>query len=353
MNTEKEICPECKGEKVVYDDFGAGNCPTCHGTGKAQASVYGASLIIAPPAQAETPQDNAFFRGMEECKKLNAPMVEKLRADLAACREELAHFKEICRLDEVVIVDRTNSLRAAESALAKETQRADQEQNAATQYAKTIHDLRESLAKVTAERDEARRTARDWKKVIDDLRDQISESFGELESKDGSIQAKVNAIYLRVNTLEQEVQDDSLLMQEGTKQIEAYRARVAELEKELVALGELAVVDFDDAVVGRVDAVVKEPQKYKDILRALFITGPEKLKAAEQDNAALDQKINKVCVELNRAEQSVTTLRKALEWIAKSGWSPHSSTFENAHLAYDCHCEAAAALAATAPKDKP
>lgn len=46
--------------------------------------------------------------------------------------------------------------------------------------------------------------------------------------------------------------------------------RIASLELSLAAIGDLAVADWNSEVVGRVDAVVKDPAKYKDQLRTLF-----------------------------------------------------------------------------------
>lgn len=51
---------------------------------------------------------------------------------------------------------------------------------------------------------------------------------------------------------------------------EELEARVAELEMSLAAIGDLACIELHDEVVGKVDAVVKQPQKYAKKLRDLF-----------------------------------------------------------------------------------
>ncbi len=51
---------------------------------------------------------------------------------------------------------------------------------------------------------------------------------------------------------------------------DALRARVTELESTLALVGDMAVGNWDDVAVGRVDSVVKEPQRYKDFLRSMF-----------------------------------------------------------------------------------
>jgi hypothetical protein len=64
------------------------------------------------------------------------------------------------------------------------------------------------------------------------------------------------------------------LARRAAKQITALTKRAEEAEVQLVALGDLAVADWDDKTVGTVDATVKEPTKYKDRLRALFVDIP-------------------------------------------------------------------------------
>ena len=58
------------------------------------------------------------------------------------------------------------------------------------------------------------------------------------------------------------------------------RKRVEELELQLAVIGEIAVMDWDDATLGKVEAVVpyKDQQKYKDKLRLLFQTIPDENK---------------------------------------------------------------------------
>lgn len=54
--------------------------------------------------------------------------------------------------------------------------------------------------------------------------------------------------------------------------IEAQNKRIQELEKALLIIGDRAVVDWDDLVVGQVDDVVPRDRtiKYKDFLREIF-----------------------------------------------------------------------------------
>lgn len=46
--------------------------------------------------------------------------------------------------------------------------------------------------------------------------------------------------------------------------------RVTETEKALMLICEKAVVDWDNETVGQVDAVVNEPQRYRDWLKAIM-----------------------------------------------------------------------------------
>lgn len=69
------------------------------------------------------------------------------------------------------------------------------------------------------------------------------------------------------------------LLNGANAEIRVLRARVSELELALAAIGDLAVADWDDATVGKIDAVVKEPTRYRQRLGALF--------AAEARNARL------------------------------------------------------------------
>jgi hypothetical protein len=47
----------------------------------------------------------------------------------------------------------------------------------------------------------------------------------------------------------------------------ALRAKLAEAEQALTLIGDKAVCDWDDGTVGDVDAVVKDPRRYRDWLR--------------------------------------------------------------------------------------
>ncbi len=45
--------------------------------------------------------------------------------------------------------------------------------------------------------------------------------------------------------------------------------RIEELEKQVLIMGERAVVDFDDPQVGACDKLVKNPEKYKDWIKVV------------------------------------------------------------------------------------
>lgn len=85
-------------------------------------------------------------------------------------------------------------------------------------------------------------------------------------------------------------------MENDKRKIEALAAELArlreenvELKEKLAAIGEMAVVDWDDEVVGAVDAALKgkEPITYKDRLRALFVEIPAELSTLRATNAGL------------------------------------------------------------------
>lgn len=76
--------------------------------------------------------------------------------------------------------------------------------------------------------------------------------------------------------------------------------QVAELETQLAAIGNLAVADWDDAVVGKVDALVKEPTHYKDRLKALFIDIPKERDMLKQQVSELTAKLEEVTQERNK-----------------------------------------------------
>lgn len=73
---------------------------------------------------------------------------------------------------------------------------------------------------------------------------------------------------------------------EARSKLAAAQARIAELELSLAAIGEMAIADWNDEVVGKVDAVVKEPLRYLDRLKALFDLHDE-VKRLRADNATL------------------------------------------------------------------
>ena len=69
---------------------------------------------------------------------------------------------------------------------------------------------------------------------------------------------------------------------------EQAEARVKELELSLAAIGDIAVANWDDSTVGKVDAILKEPQRYKEKLRELFASSREAA-ALRADNAELQK----------------------------------------------------------------
>jgi len=64
-------------------------------------------------------------------------------------------------------------------------------------------------------------------------------------------------------------------------------SRVTDLETQLVALGDLAVGIWDDKTVGKVDALVKNGPKYKDVLRTLFVDNPAQIARLTAENEML------------------------------------------------------------------
>jgi hypothetical protein len=61
------------------------------------------------------------------------------------------------------------------------------------------------------------------------------------------------------------------------KQLDVLRAENAALREKIAVLGELAVANWDDKTVGECDAITKDPLKYKDMLRRMFVDQPREL----------------------------------------------------------------------------
>lgn len=57
--------------------------------------------------------------------------------------------------------------------------------------------------------------------------------------------------------------------------------RLEELELNLVTIGELAIANWDYDTVEKVDNIVKDPMRYKDMLEVLFRKNYNKIKELE------------------------------------------------------------------------
>lgn len=96
----------------------------------------------------------------------------------------------------------------------------------------------------------------------------------------------------------------------------AARARIAELEVALLAVGDMAVADWNDAAVGAVDAVVKEPARYRDMLKSLFSAAKERdtlrasLAAVEKERDEAKEQHERDCLELiderDKAQEAIS-----------------------------------------------
>lgn len=76
----------------------------------------------------------------------------------------------------------------------------------------------------------------------------------------------------------------------------AIRGELADVKRErdeaqlrLAVLGDIAVGNWDDSTVGEVDSVVKEPRRYKDALRVLFVDNPKTIAQLRSNNARLQE----------------------------------------------------------------
>lgn len=67
----------------------------------------------------------------------------------------------------------------------------------------------------------------------------------------------------------------------------------AALREQIAALGEIACLNLDDATVAKCDAVTGG-EKYKDVLRRLFVEQPKELAALRQDKGILDWMNNNI-----------------------------------------------------------
>lgn len=74
--------------------------------------------------------------------------------------------------------------------------------------------------------------------------------------------------------------------------------RVKDLELTLSIIGDMAVSDWNDEVVGKVDAVVKEPLRYKDRIKALFDQELDRVKQERDEEKKASDLIGSACDKL-------------------------------------------------------
>ena len=81
-------------------------------------------------------------------------------------------------------------------------------------------------------------------------------------------------------------------MQNKIKELEK---KIEELELKLVAVGDIAIANWDDAVIEGVDTLIPPETatvKYRDMIRVLFVDNPELIKKLKQENAELRVALN-------------------------------------------------------------
>lgn len=69
-------------------------------------------------------------------------------------------------------------------------------------------------------------------------------------------------------------------MEELLQKVQQLERENAALREQIAALGEIAVLNYDDDTVGKCDAITGGGEKYKDVMRGLFVDQP-------RENAAL------------------------------------------------------------------
>ncbi len=126
--------------------------------------------------------------------------------------------------------------------------------------------------------------------AIKSLYDQAHESIQFCDSNEFSMDMEISAaISMLVNerTVLRAERDAAVLAAQRLRDVVAtMTTQLAHTESQLVIIGELAVVDFDDNTVGKVDAVVKNRTLYKDVVREMFEAAKER-DALASDVAAL------------------------------------------------------------------
>ena len=76
---------------------------------------------------------------------------------------------------------------------------------------------------------------------------------------------------------------------------EILKKRIEELELKLVAIGDIAIANWDNAVIEGVDTLIPPEAatvKYRDMIRVLFVDNPELIKKLKQENTELRTALN-------------------------------------------------------------
>lgn len=81
-----------------------------------------------------------------------------------------------------------------------------------------------------------------------------------------------------------------------------------ELREQIAVLGEIGCLNLDDSTVGKCDAITGDGEKYKDVMRRLFVDQPKELAALREDNAKLKKVIHYQGDEI-RARTAIDTAR--------------------------------------------
>lgn len=94
--------------------------------------------------------------------------------------------------------------------------------------------------------------------------------------------------------------------------------QIKRLEIELAAIGEIAVVDWDDQTVGKVDQVLDKPVGvYRDELRRLFVEQPERIAELERELAEARDELQTLHLNAARDAQLIESLGERAERAEK------------------------------------
>jgi len=147
--------------------------------------------------------------------------------------------------------------------------------------------------------------------VLQPDRDALRTRVAELEDDNTQLRKRREDEARTITALENELARLNKLsaslttvVNEDFKIITALETANKALEAQLVVIGDIAVRDWDDATVGKVDALVKEPTRYKDVVRKLFIDNPARITELEQDGKRMRGSLNQA-----RHELTMATLR--------------------------------------------